>query len=101
MIIQRWQAPITPSIDQLKMILHSEGLEIKEEVYEKATIVKEHKHPWEEVRIIISGELIYNLSGNKILLRPGDKIVIPPHTRHTTEVMGTESCKSLVGFRAG
>lgn len=101
MIIQRWQAPVTPTLDQLKMILHSEGLEIKEEVYDQGVKVQEHKHPWEEVRIIISGQLIYNLSGNKLLLRAGDKIIIPPHTRHTTEVMGEEECRSLVGFRAG
>lgn len=99
MIVQRWQAAVTPSVEQIKMILHSEGLEFSEEKYSPADSVEMHKHPFEEVRIVVHGSLIYNLSGNKLLLRSGDRIEIPPNTRHSTEVHGDDSCISIVAYR--
>ena len=99
MLITRWQAPQVPTMDQLKLILHSEGAEIEEEFFEKNSDIKEHKHPFEEIRIIYSGSMIFNFTGNKILLRPGDKIVIPPNTRHSMHVHGEEDCLSVVAYR--
>lgn len=99
MLITRWQAPEVPSIDQLKMILHSEGAEIEEEVFPAEAEIAEHKHPFEEIRIISSGSMIFNFTGNKILLRPGDKIVIPPNTKHSMHVHGETECLSVVAYR--
>lgn len=99
MIVQRWQAPITPSIEQMKMILHSEGLSFTEERYQTSDKIDIHKHPFEEVRLLVSGAMIYNLSGNKLLLRAGDRIEIPANTKHSTEVHGEEDCISIVAYR--
>lgn len=99
MLITRWQAPQVPSLDQLKLILHSEGAELKEEEFPANSEVKEHRHPFEEIRIIYSGSIIFNFTGNKILLRPGDKIVIPPNTKHSMHINGEEACQSVVAYR--
>ena len=88
-----------PSLDQLKMILHSEGAEIQEEEFPAASEVREHRHPFEEIRIIYRGSMIFNFTGNKILLRPGDKIVIPPNTKHSMHVQSEEDCLSVVAYR--
>lgn len=99
MLITRWQAPQVPNLDQLKMILHSEGAEIEEETFPSKSEIAEHRHPFEEIRIIYTGNMVFNFTGNKILLHPGDKIVIPPNTKHSMHVHGEEKCASVVAYR--
>lgn len=83
MIITKWQAPIIPSKEQARIILESEGLEPYEENFEAQLKVKEHRHPFCEVRMVVSGELLFSVSGNQFLLRAGDKIEIPANTKHS------------------
>ena len=97
MLITRWQAPLRPSKEQVGMILSSEGLEVFEEVFNPNEKVTEHRHPFTEVRIVISGELIFNVAGNQVLLREGDRIEIPANTRHSHSCQGTNPCLSVFG----
>ena len=99
MLVTRWQAPSIPSKDQIKMIFQAEGLEPVEEVYKVEERVREHRHPFDEVRMIVSGSIFYNVSGNRLLLRPGDRIVIPANTKHETHVEGPEDCISVCAKR--
>ncbi len=72
-----------------------EGLEPFEEIIEPNKSIKTHRHPFDEVRMILSGELILDISGNKLLLRAGDKIIIPSNTKHSKKVETEESCISV------
>lgn len=100
MIITRWQAPITPSKAQIQMILEDEGLEPGEEVYEPRAKVTEHRHPFCEVRIVAEGELLFNISGNQFLLRPGDRVEIPANTKHSHMAQGDQPCICICAQRA-
>lgn len=100
MIITRWQAPIIPSREQVYMILESEGLEPYEEIYEPQTKVPDHRHPFAEVRIIVSGEMLFNISGNQFVLRPGDRVEIPANTKHAHTAHGTVPCVCICALRA-
>lgn len=95
MLVQRWQAPLELSLNQALMILHGEGLEAHEENYAAGSKYIEHRHVFSEIRWVIEGELLVNISGNQILLRQGDRIEIPANTRHHYQVQGTKNCKSL------
>lgn len=99
MILKRWQAPTIPSPEQMKMLFFAEGLKFTEEVYPAKAEMTVHKHPFDEVRMIISGGLIFNLSGNKVLLRPGDRIEIPSNTQHEMSVHGDQDCHSIIAFK--
>jgi gentisate 1,2-dioxygenase len=99
MLVTRWQAPTIPTKEQMKMMFQAEGLEPIEEVYEPSSKVVEHRHPFDEVRMIVSGNIFYNVSGNRLLLRAGDRIVIPSNTKHETHVEGTEPCVSIYARR--
>lgn len=92
MIITRWQAPLKPTRQQIQMILESEGLEPFEEVFEPAHQVPEHRHPFTEVRILLSGEMLFNVAGNQVLLREGDRIEVPANTKHSHVCQGSETC---------
>lgn len=95
MIVTRWQAPVVPTQEQIIHIFRTEGLHPEEEVYLPKQAVTEHKHPFDEVRMIVSGEMIMNVAGNRLLLRAGDRIIIPSNTKHAKEVRGEEPCVSI------
>lgn len=95
MLITRWQAPLRPSKEQAGMILNTEGLEAFEEILQPNQKVAEHRHPFTEVRIVITGELIFNVAGNTVLLREGDRIEIPANPRHSHSCQGQATCVSI------
>jgi len=95
MLISRWQAPIKPSRAHAQMILEAEGLEPFEESLEPQKKVGEHRHPFTEVRIVLVGELLYNIAGNQVLVREGDRIEIPANTKHSHTCQGPETCVSV------
>ncbi len=92
MIVKRWQARIVPTKEQVKMIFLAEGLEPYEETYEPEQTIPEHRHPFNEIRMVVKGELFLNISGNQLLLRAGDRIEIPSNTKHKTTARGEEKC---------
>ncbi len=92
MLISRWQAPTLPDVSQMKMMFEAEGLSPQEEIYEPDAFVPDHRHPFDEVRMVAEGEMVLDIAGNKLLLRPGDRIVIPSNTRHSKKVQGTHRC---------
>lgn len=100
MIITRWQAPIFPSKEQINHILESEGLEVFEEIYQPNTKVNDHRHPFAEVRFVVSGELIFNISGNQFVLRAGDRLEIPANTKHSHVSQGPQACVCICAQRA-
>lgn len=100
MIVNRWEAPITPNKTQIYRQYLSEGLDVFEEVYQPQQIVSEHRHPFCEVRTILEGEMLFNIAGNQFLLRAGDRVEIPANTKHTHTAQGQSPCICLVGYRA-
>lgn len=96
MIVIRWQAPLKPTKEQALMIFRAEDLQPREEVLMLEDVYPEHRHPFDEVRMILSGELSMNINGNQLLLRSGDKIVIPSNTKHSQKVLGGAPCECIV-----
>ena len=100
MIIKRWLAPIVPNKKQIQSFFDKEGLQHIEERFEPGTKIKDHRHPFDEVRMIVEGKLFYNVDGNKLLVKAGDRIVIPANTRHSKEVQGDKDCLSICAYQA-
>ena len=49
----------------------------------KGCVVPEHSHPNEQIALIVSGALEFNISGEKIVVRAGELIVIPSGVPHS------------------
>lgn len=92
MLIQRWQAPMVPERKHIYMMFEAEGLSPYEELFDPGTEIKHHRHPFDEVRMVVSGQMMLDVAGNKLLLRAGDKIIIPSNTRHSKKVEGNTPC---------
>lgn len=99
MIVRRWLAPLKPSKEQITALFEQDGLEYFEETFEAGTEIPKHRHPFDEIRMIISGKILYNVSGNKVLLKPGDKITIPSNTLHS-KFIEKEACLSICSYQA-
>lgn len=99
MIVHRWQAAVVPTKEQIISIFRNEDLKPIEEVFYPNQPIPEHKHPFDEMRMIVSGEMIMNIAGNKLLLRAGDRILIPSNTRHSKEARGDEPCVSIFALK--
>ncbi|MBE8163226.1 MAG: cupin domain-containing protein [Bdellovibrionaceae bacterium] len=100
MIVHRWQAKIIPSKTQIQKIFEADDLQAKEDIVEPTTTKpQEIKNPYTEMRVVVSGALFVEIIGNKLLLRPGDKIIIPSNTKHTKTTQGDAPCVSLVAYQ--
>ncbi|PWU15967.1 MAG: cupin domain-containing protein [Bdellovibrio sp.] len=95
MIITRWMAPIRPTPQQIKTLLELEGLEPFEERFEPKQKISDHRHPFTEVRVLLQGEMLFNVAGNQVLLREGDRIEVPANTKHSHICQSEESCHCL------
>ena len=100
MIIRRWLAPLAPNKEQIQFMFEQDDLEYFEENFSPGAEISKHRHPFDEIRIIVEGELLYNISGNKVLLKAGDKIVIPSNTLHSKSVPKDKSCLSICSYEA-
>lgn len=98
MIIRRWQAPITPDLKQIKQMFFLEGLQPKEETLEEGQTTKVQKCPFDQVRILAEGEMILDIAGNKVLLKEGDRVMIPSNTKYTLKCHKAP-VKSLYAFK--
>ena len=92
MIIRRWQAPITPDLKQIRQMFFLEGLKPEQEDLPEGIEAKGRKFPFDEVRIVVSGELILNVAGSQVLLREGDRVMIPSNTTHSIKAHKGATC---------
>lgn len=96
MIVLRWQAPLKPTKEQALMIFRAEELQPREEILNINDTYPDDRHPFDEIRMILEGELSMNVNGNQLLLRAGDKIMIPANTKHSQKVLNGDTCLCIV-----
>ncbi len=101
MLIHRWQAALVPDLTRMKMMFEAEGLEPFEDVLESGKTIVDHRHPFDEVRMVAKGELLLDILGTRMLLREGDKITIPANTRHTKKAEGGADCLCVCAYQVG
>ncbi|WP_456479649.1 cupin domain-containing protein [Nautilia sp.] len=59
----------------------------------KGTYYDWHTHPYEEIRIMIKGEMIINTKNKTYHLKTGDILKVPPGEEHNAEVL--EECEYI------
>ncbi|MDZ4677836.1 MAG: cupin domain-containing protein [Oligoflexia bacterium] len=99
MRITRWRADRKPTREEIEGVFKDEGMEFVVEDLPAGSEVKDHRHPFDEVRVVVSGAIRYNVAGNEFLLREGDRLDLPSNTRHWTRVEPDEGCVTIYAFR--
>jgi quercetin dioxygenase-like cupin family protein len=62
------------------------------------TAMPEHRHPNEQVGLVVRGEFTFTIGGETRLRRPGDMWIIPPGVPHTVERAGKAGCTIVESF---
>lgn len=95
MDVVRWPRPKKPTLDELKQMLKSEGLE--SELYSDRPGVKygRHKHDFDDFVVIVEGVMKIATAEHEWTLHPGDRLDIPANTHHRAEVLGKVDVKYL------
>lgn len=99
MKITRWRADRKPTREEIETMFKDEGLEFVLEELPASSQVKEHRHPFDEVRMVVSGSMRFNVAGNEFLLREGDRLELPSNTRHWTKTESGEACLTVYAHR--
>ncbi len=96
MKIIRWRAERKPSKQEIENMFKDEGMEFSLEEMPEGAEVGEHRHPFDEVRMILQGSLRFNVAGNEFILREGDRLELPSNTRHRMKAEPGQACVSVV-----
>lgn len=99
MKITRWRADRKPTQQEIEAMFKDEGFEFVVEELPENSEVQEHRHPFDEIRMIVSGAMRYNVAGNEFILREGDRLELPSNTRHRTKVEPGSHCVTLYAQR--
>ncbi|MEO1923710.1 MAG: cupin domain-containing protein [Nautiliaceae bacterium] len=63
----------------------------------KGTYYDWHKHPYDEIRVILKGEMVINTKNKKFHLKPGDTLNVPAGEVHEAYVL--EDCEYICGSK--
>jgi quercetin dioxygenase-like cupin family protein len=96
------------SVDELAPLALMDGIRVRKVDGERITFgvfelaaglrMPEHRHPNEQVGVVIRGELRFTIGGETRLRRIGDMWVIPPDVPHTVELVGNAGCTLVESF---
>jgi quercetin dioxygenase-like cupin family protein len=79
--------------------MESDGFEVLVYTYRPGTAFPEHQHAQEKCDGVLEGVLRVTVGGETFDLAAGDRIYLPPGTRHAAEVVGEKTVLSLDGTR--
>lgn len=84
-----WSAIPTEQLGPLliRQMIHTSRLTIAKLVLKKGAIVPLHHHENEQVTMLESGVLRFELAGETVILRGGEALPIPPNVPHMVEAL--------------
>jgi quercetin dioxygenase-like cupin family protein len=98
LVVKRWDAADGPlQLSTLRGELQREGLNTAWWSEVPGMRVEEHEHPFPESRWVLSGYLRVYVGGEVIDLGPGERLDLPPGTKHGFEVIGLEPAVFVTG----
>lgn len=78
-----------------RQVTHGERQTVVRYIYAPGSIFPVHAHPEEQVTLVLSGVITFDVDGEKIELGPGGIAVIPPNVPHGATVLGDETVETL------
>jgi unsaturated pyranuronate lyase len=81
----------------LARTVHGAGLTLAVVDLAPGLRMPEHRHPQEQLGVVVRGELDLSIAGDTRRRRPGDLWVIPADVPHSVEV-GPEGCTAIESF---
>jgi quercetin dioxygenase-like cupin family protein len=70
-----------------RQVIHSEAMTVAKVYLKGGSAVPEHKHPNEQISMILEGAMRFYYDGKIITLRAGDVLQIPPNLPHAADAI--------------
>jgi quercetin dioxygenase-like cupin family protein len=96
------------TVSEIEPVALMEGLRVRPVSGERITLavfeldpgtpMPQHRHPNEQVGLVIRGEFTFTVGGETRLRKAGDMWVIPPGVPHAVELTGTAGCTIVETF---
>jgi quercetin dioxygenase-like cupin family protein len=64
-------------------------------VYAPGSVFPVHAHPQEQVTVVVSGRIAFEIGGRTLTLAAGDVAIIPGNTPHGARVIGGEAVETF------
>jgi len=97
-IVKRWDSADGPlQLAALRQELQREGLTTAWWSEIPGVRVQEHEHPFPEARWVLSGFLRVYVGDEIVDLGPGERLDLPPGTKHGFEVIGLSPAVFVTG----
>ncbi len=98
--LERWTASDGPLSEKRMMrALELEGYDVLVYTYRPGTVFSEHEHAQNKCDAVLAGALRIRVGETPYDLGAGDRLYLPARTRHSAEVVGSETVVSLDGTR--
>jgi quercetin dioxygenase-like cupin family protein len=78
-----------------RRMIHTAAMTIARLRLAKGAVVPLHSHVNEQVTMLESGALRFEMNGGEFVLKPGDALVIPPNVPHLVEAMEDSTATDL------
>ena len=95
--VLRWDGPGAPDEETLRRQLLDEGFEVFHWRDEAGAEYERHAH--DESLWVVDGEMHFEAGGHAVVLRSGDRLMLPRGTVHTARA-GADGVTYLIGERA-
>jgi quercetin dioxygenase-like cupin family protein len=96
---ERSEEKLDPKLSQ--RVFSTQNAIVVHYVYEPGLEFESHSHPQEQITIVQSGQLLFEVAGEKIELKAGDICSIAPNIEHSTTVLGPDKVESISIFTPG
>lgn len=95
--VEKWNAEVDGPLNELALRRKLErlGYSVSCYVYPAGTKFPPHRHDIEKMDAVLAGRFRIAMHNEKVVLGPGDAILVPRGAEHSAEVVGNESVISL------
>lgn len=92
-----WTAVAEEKMNPLmtRQVIHTPQMTIAQIWLAKGGVVPRHSHANQQVSMVKSGVLVFEMEGKRIELRAGDVLVIPPEVPHRVEAVEESTATDL------
>ena len=98
--LTRWPADAGQiTINKIRARLEQEGLRPYRFEMVPGDVYGDHAHPEAEIRWVVSGRMRICVSGEEIIMEPGDRLDLPANVVHSADVFGEEVVVTLCASR--
>lgn len=78
-----------------RQVIHGERQTLVRYVYQPGSVFPQHRHPQEQVTAVLSGQIAFDIAGERRVLRAGEVAIIPGDVPHGAEVVGDAVVETL------